>query len=240
MDIIFQEKLDMIENTINTGLDAESTSRVLRILEGPELPSEVIEHMKLYSETLPRGHDIPFTPEQRFLHFIWDVFDKLPLCLIAPFSIPFRRLIAQHLFKSCGKALIAEENVRFNFGQFLDVGDNVFFNRGIFLDSKGGISIGDFVAIAEDVRIFTHNHSEASHLTREYHKVVIQDYAKIYAGATILPGVTVGKEAIVASGSLVTKDVPPNAVVSGIPARFIRERRTEGRHGDDLEHIWLY
>ena len=106
--------------------------------------------------------------------------------------------------------------------------------------SKGGIELGNFVALAEDVRIFTHSHSESSHMEREYHKVVIEDYAKIYAGATILPGVTVGKEAIVASGSMVTHDVPPNMVVAGSPAKVIRERKSEGKHGDELDHLWLY
>ncbi|MDR3556281.1 MAG: hypothetical protein P4L55_16125 [Syntrophobacteraceae bacterium] len=100
--------------------------------------------------------------------------------------------------------------------------------------------LGNSVAPAEDVRIFTRSHSESSHIVREYHKVVVEDYAKIYAGATILPGVTVGKEAIVASGAMVTRDVPPGMVVAGSPAKVIRKRRTDGRTEDDLDHIWLF
>ena len=111
---------------------------------------------------------------------------------------------------------------------------------GVFLDSKGGITIGNYVALTEDVRIFTHSHSESSHIVREYREVVIKDYAKIYTGATILPGVTIGEQAIVAAQSLVTMDVPPNTVVAGMPAKVIRERNTEGRSGDDLDHIWLF
>jgi len=199
-----------------------------------------LEHVRLYSEALPKGHETPFTPQQRYLHFLWDFLDRLPLGLIVSFSIPLRRLIAKHLFKRCGTALIVEEHVTFNFGQFIELGDHVFFNRGVFLDSKGGIVIGDFVALAEDVRIFTHNHSEASHMVREYHPVVIEDYAKVFAGATIMPGVTLGEESIVGSGATVTADVPPRTVVAGSPAKVIRERKTDGRHADDLDHIWLY
>ena len=116
----------------------------------------------------------------------------------------------------------------------------MFFNRGVFLDTKGGVHLGNSVALAEDVRIFTHTHSEASHIARTYGRVVVEDYAKIYAGATIMPGVTVGSQAIVAAGSMVNQNVPPNMVVAGTPARVIRERKTEGHEGDALDHIWLF
>ena len=57
---------------------------------------------------------------------------------------------------------------------------------------------------------------------------------------TIFPGVRVGREAIVASGALVTHDVPAGMVVAGMPAQVLRERQTDGRHGDELDHIWLF
>lgn len=242
MGNVFEDKLAAIEQIISEGLTAARVAEILTLIEAPPVSEQVLEHMKLYSDTLPnpRGGETPFSPQQRFLHFLWDVFDKLPLSLVVPFSIPFRRLLAAHLFKRCGVAFIAEENVRFNFGQFLEAGDNVFFNRGVFLDTKGCIELGNFVALAEDVRIFTHSHSESSHLERTYARVVIEDYAKVYAGATILPGVRVGTESIVAAGALVTRDVPPNGVVAGSPATLIRERKSDGRHGDELDHIWLY
>lgn len=237
---IFAERLEEITRLVETGPTASNTRDILRLLDGPDVPLAMLEQMKLYSETLPRGHEKPFTPYQRHLHFLWDMFDRTPLSLMVPFSLPFRRLLASKLFAQCGLAFVCEENVRFNYGQLLELGDNVFFNRGCFLDSKGGIRIGDSVALAEDVRIFTHTHSEASHMVREYHPVVIESYAKIYAGVTIMPGVTIGSQAIVASGSLVTKDVPPNTVVAGMPARGVRERHTDGRQGEELDHLWLY
>jgi len=70
--------------------------------------------------------------------------------------------------------------------------------------------------------------------------VVICDYTKVYSGAMILPGVTIGEQAIVAGGAVVTKDVPPNAVAAGIPAQVTRQRRNEGRSKEQLNHIWLY
>ncbi len=240
MGTIIDLTLKEIGGIIENGLDAAGALYILKILDGPRYSKEFIEELTLYSELLPLGREKPFSPEQRYLHFLWDAFDKLPICLNANVGILFRRLIAERLFKKCGAGFIAEENFRFNFGQNIEAGDFVFLNRGVFIDSKGGVIIGNNVGITEDVRIFTHSHSEASHITREYKPVIIKDYAKIYTGAVILPGVTVGEQAIVASHSLVTKDVPANTLVAGMPAQVIRERKTEGKVGEELDNIWLF
>jgi acetyltransferase-like isoleucine patch superfamily enzyme len=240
MGTVINNKLEEIGAIIQDGLDTEGVLRILRLLDVSAYTKELIEDTTLYSEFLPLAREMPFTSEQRYLHFLWDALDKLPICINANFSILFRRLIAGRLFKRCGAGFTAEENFRFNFGQNLDVGDFVFFNRGVFIDSKGGVSIGNSVGIAEDVRIFTHSHSEASHIIREYKSVIIKDYVKIYTGAVILPGVTIGEQAIVAAHTVVTKDVPANMVVAGSPAQVIRERKTKGKSGDELDHIWLF
>lgn len=232
--------MGQIEELLDNVADPEAVQDILAVLQAPPMAAESIRHLRLYSETLPKAEEHPFTPSQRHLHFLWDAFDKLPLCLSVTFAFPFRRALAKRLFGRCGLAFSAEENVRFNFGQFLSVGDTVFCNRNVFLDSKGGISLGDGVAIAEDVRIFTHTHGEASHIERTYAPVTIGNYAKIYCGSVILPGVTIGEQAIVAAGSLVTHDVPANMVVAGRPAKVLRERRTGGHTGAELDHIWLF
>jgi acetyltransferase-like isoleucine patch superfamily enzyme len=70
--------------------------------------------------------------------------------------------------------------------------------------------------------------------------VIIGDYAKIYSGAMIFYGIKIGEQAIVAAGAVVTKDVPANHVVAGIPAEVIRERHTDGRIREELNHRWLH
>ncbi|MDD5009758.1 MAG: acyltransferase [Syntrophorhabdaceae bacterium] len=240
MGKILNQRFEEIKVIVDKGINAKGTVEILKVLDAPPYIRELVEELELYSELLPLGREHPFTAEQRYLHFLWDTFDKLPICLFVNFAILFRRLIAEHLFKRCGTGFIAEENLRFNFGQNIEIGDSAFFNRNVFIDSKGGVAIGNYVGLAEDVRIFTHTHSEASHIVREYHPVVIKDYAMVYTGAVILPGVTIGEQAIVASHAMVTADVPPNTVVAGMPATVIRERKTEGRTGEDLDHLWLY
>ena len=240
MGLIIDQTLEEITGILDGGLNARGAQLILKILDGPPYSEELLEELVLYSELLPLGQESPFTREQRYLHFLWDAFDKLPVCLYATFGILFRRLIAERLFRKCGVGFIAEENCRFNFGQNIEVGDFVFFNRGVFIDSKGGVVIGHRVALTENVQIFTHTHSESTHTLREYHPVIIKDYAKIYTGATIFPGVTIGEEAIVAAHSVVMKDVEPGMLVAGTPAQAIRPRKKEGKSGDDLDHLWLF
>jgi acetyltransferase-like isoleucine patch superfamily enzyme len=240
MSTWFDACLCQIEELLDHVAEPEAVQDILAVLQAPPMALESIRHMRLYSETLPKAEEHPFTLAQRHLHFLWDAFDKLPLSLSVTFAFPFRRALAKRLFGACGTMFAAEENLRFNFGQLIRVGDGVFCNRNVFLDSKGGIRLGNGVALAEDVRIFTHTHGEASHIERTYKAVIIEDYAKIYCGSVILPGVTIGPQAIVAAGALVTHDVPAGMVAAGRPAKVLRERRTEGREGSELDHIWLF
>lgn len=233
------ELLNQIENILNKELTKEGVMEILNLIKCP-FPFEILDEIKLYSDYLPKSKEVGFNEEKRFLHFLWDVLDKSPMCLVANFSIPYRQILAKRLFKSCGKNFIAEENVRFNLADNIEIGDNVFINKGTFIDSKGGVIIGNSVGIGEGVSIFTHSHEEHSHKTRTYSAVTIKDYAKIYSNSTILPGVTINKQGIVAASSLVGKSVEENALVAGIPAKTIRERKSFSKNEEELDHIWLY
>lgn len=240
MSTWFSTRLRQVEELLAHIDQPEAVVDIMAILEAAPIELNTVCRLHLYAETLPMAQQCPLTPAQRHMHFLWDAFDKLPLSLVVPFSIPFRRLLARRLFATCGAAFTAEENVRFNFAPLLRVGDGVFINRNVFLDTKGGITLGHGVALAEDVRIITHTHGEASHIERIYKPVAVGDYAKVYSGAMLFPGVTVGRQAIVAAGSLVVHDVPENMVVAGRPAKILRERRTDGKEGEALDHIWLF
>lgn len=237
MDIA--ERLGEIERVFDTGLDGEGLGLVLDLLGAGAFPRELIAEMHVYSEYLPKAKELGFTREQRYLHFLWDCLDRLPIGLAVDFAFPFRRMVAGRLFRRCGARFNAEQNVGFNFGQNIETGDDVFINRNTFLDSKGGIEIGNSVGLGENVTVFTHSHSESVHEERAYAKVVIEDFVKVYSDSMILPGVTLGEQSIVAAKSMVTKDVEPDTVVAGVPAKPVRERRTGGRKGPELRHIWL-
>lgn len=114
--------------------------------------------------------------------------------------------------------------VYINYGKHLSIGKNVFINFNCTFLALGGITIEDNVLIAPDVKLLSENHplSPAERHTLVPGKIHIKQNAWIGAGAIILPGVTVGENAIVAAGAVVSKDVPDNTIVGGIPAKIIK------------------
>lgn len=107
----------------------------------------------------------------------------------------------------------------------MKVGSYTHINRGCLLDARGGITIGDNVSISHDVRILTGSHDYRSASFRaHYLPIVIDDYAWLGVGSTVLCGVHIGRGAVVAAGAVVTHDVPPYTIVGGVPARKIGER----------------
>lgn len=112
-----------------------------------------------------------------------------------------------------------------DFGRHIRIGRGVFINSGAMFTDLGGITLEDNVLIAPRVNILTVNHPEAPEKRRGLilKPVTVKKGAWIGAGATILPGVTVGENAIVAAGSVVAKDVPPNVIVAGVPAGVVRK-----------------
>jgi len=108
------------------------------------------------------------------------------------------------------------------------IGNNCIINSRAVLDGRTGrIVIGNNVDIARETIIFTLEHDPNSdHHTTRSGDVVIEDYVWIASRVTILPGVRIGRGAVVASNAVVTKDVEPMAVVAGIPAKKIGERKS--------------
>lgn len=115
-----------------------------------------------------------------------------------------------------------------DFGKNIHVGTNVFINSGCRFQDQGGIFIGDDALIGHNVVLATLNHGIAPALRQSLVPAPIHLGDRVWIGsnATVLPGVSIGTNSIVGAGSVVTKDVPENCIVAGVPARFIR-RLTE-------------
>ncbi|MDE7208425.1 MAG: sugar O-acetyltransferase [Clostridia bacterium] len=111
-----------------------------------------------------------------------------------------------------------------DYGQNITIGKNVFINSGCCFQDQGGIEIGDNVLIGQQVVIATLNHDlmPKDRANMSPAPIKICDDVWIGAHATILSGVTIGKGAVVAAGAVVTKDVPSNTVVAGVPAKIIK------------------
>src|ERR1700753_3352905 len=110
-------------------------------------------------------------------------------------------------------------------GNEIRVGRNVFVNQNCTFYDLGGLDIADDVMIGPNVNIITAGHPVEPAQRRAVtigKPIVVEKNVWIAAGATIIGGVTVGENSVVAAGSVVTKDVPPNTLVGGNPARVIR------------------
>lgn len=104
----------------------------------------------------------------------------------------------------------------------IKIGKNVFINGNFLAMSRGGITIEDDVQIAANVQVLSNNHDPYERQILLCKPVLIKKGAWIGAGATILPGVTIGEHAIVGVASVVTHDVPDCAVAVGNPAKVIK------------------
>ena len=102
------------------------------------------------------------------------------------------------------------------------IGDNVFINSNSLLMARGGITIEDDVMIAANVQLLSNNHDEYDRQVLTCKPIHIKKGAWIGAGASILPGVTIGENAIVGAGAILTKDVGDCEVAVGIPARVVK------------------
>jgi acetyltransferase-like isoleucine patch superfamily enzyme len=110
-------------------------------------------------------------------------------------------------------------------GTDISVGRNVFINQNCTFYDLGGLDIADDVMIGPNVSLITSGHPIEPSRRRDFviaKPIVIERNVWIAAGATVIGGVTIGENSVVAAGSVVTRDVPPNSLVGGNPARLIR------------------
>ena len=107
----------------------------------------------------------------------------------------------------------------------ITIGEDSIVGDHVFLDGRAPLTIGDHVDIASQVLIYNSEHNlQSEDFSATCAPVSIEDYVFIGPRAIILPGVKVGKGAIVAAGAVVSKDVPEFAIVGGVPAKIIGER----------------
>jgi maltose O-acetyltransferase len=113
----------------------------------------------------------------------------------------------------------------------ISIGEDTIIGSGVFLDGRAPLKIGNHVDIASEVMIYNAEHDlESETFKAREESVEVGDYVFIGPRVIILPGVKIGKGAVVAAGAVVTKDVPDFAIVGGVPAKVIGERKTKDLH----------
>ena len=159
---------------------------------------------------------------KNFINGSYRLFQSIVMFL--PFS--YLRIAWCKLFiKQFGKHIYISRNLDIRSPWKGELGNNVIINKRVLLDMRGGLYIGNNVDIAQDVQIWTAEHDVSSTVHAMISSPVkIADNVWIASRAIILPGVTIGKGAVVACGAIVTKDVEPFTIVAGVPAKKISER----------------
>ena len=143
----------------------------------------------------------------------------------------FRRFFYRLAGIKIGKGSTIHTKARFYDPRNIVIGEDTIIGEGVVLDGRDQLIIGSHVDIATDVMIYNSQHDvNQENFAATNAPVKIEDYVFIGPRVIILAGVTVGRGAIVGAGAVVTKDVPPYAIVGGVPAKIIGERRNKDLH----------
>jgi maltose O-acetyltransferase len=136
----------------------------------------------------------------------------------------FRRVYWRSRLGDIGQGCYIYPNVVIHFPGSVSIGSRVSMAEFVHIWGGGGVRIGDGVMIASHCMITSQSHNVDPSTRREnvFKQVVIGDNVWIGSGATILPGVSIGKNSVIAAGSVVTHDVPGNTLVKGAPAKVCR------------------
>lgn len=141
--------------------------------------------------------------------------------------------LLREILGSCGKDVFVEQPFHCDYGWNIEVGDNFFANYNLTVLDVGKVIIGNNVMLAPNVSIYTAGHPvhpDSRNSGYEYGiAVTIGDNVWIGGNVVINPGVTIGNNVVIGSGSVVTKDLPDNAVAAGNPCRVLRYITEEDR-----------
>lgn len=143
-------------------------------------------------------------------------------------GILIRYIFIRKMAKSCGRNVSIKRHCYLYRIKGLSIGNNVCIHEGVYINAVGGLTIGDNVSIGHGTDILTFNHQwYDSSKPIKYNDIVkksvtIGNDSWIGVGTKIMAGVNIGERTIIAAGAVVTKDVKPNTMVGGCPARLIK------------------
>ena len=178
-----------------------------------------------------------FDRRKRFLLFgLYSFAENLFFLVLELLPRFVRNIIFKGIFASFGKDNLIDYRTYFRYPWKISIGSNVSINRGVTIYASHAVPsariiIKDNVAIGPQVKIFSASHNiEGLGLDDTAETIVINEYSWIGGASIILPGVSIGRGAIIGSGSVVTSSVPDNAVAVGNPAKVIKMRAVEDSH----------
>jgi acetyltransferase-like isoleucine patch superfamily enzyme len=197
--------------------DREKLSQAARAAYHSFDPRNITTEPEYYTDV-----DAGLYAQRKPMIWLWQMFDRSPLGQNSLLAHRFRRLLAPLIFRSVGENFKCWQFVEWSFGYNLTIGNNVVIHRHVLLDDRGGIEIGNDVSISDYANIYSHSHD-----VYDIHNVLtpptrIGNGVRITYHATVLAGMNVGDHAMIGTGAVVTRDVEPNHIVVGIPAKTVK------------------
>ena len=162
------------------------------------------------------------------LLWFWHSLDLTPLGQSVHSGVAIRKTLAPHIFKRVGRNPKFFQNVEFSVGYNLEFGDDVVIHQHVLLDDIGGLVFGDRVSVSDYVDIYSHTHHILATPDVTLKQTVIGSDVRITVRSTVLAGVTIGDDAMIGTGALVNRDIPPHAIALGRPAKVLRCKDREG------------
>ena len=166
------------------------------------------------------------------LLWLWVQFDHSPLGQNVHLGLRVRRLLAKHVFRHCGENVRIFRDVEVSFGYNLSVGDHTTIHRYVLLDDRGEIVIGSNVSISDYANVYSHAHDIEDIERVTCGRTVIGDGSRVTYHGVVLSGMTIGRNAMVGTMGVVTRQVPDHHISVGIPAKSVRVKR-EGLRGKE-------
>jgi maltose O-acetyltransferase len=138
------------------------------------------------------------------------------------FALPFREVLADHLFAEAGEDLRLFGGIKIQCGHNVRMGDNVVVHNDVLLDDRGELVVGDRVSIADRSHVHTHSHDVVEQSDVTNYRTVLEDDVRLGYGSMVNAGCRVGENALVGASAMVRGDVPAHHVAVGAPAKGVR------------------
>jgi maltose O-acetyltransferase len=160
--------------------------------------------------------------EAKCLQYLWRGFDLSPVSNNIAFAIPFREMLANHLFDEAGDGLRLFSGIKIQCGHNIKMGDNVVVHNDVLLDDRGELVIGDRVSIADRSHLHTHNHDTVDQADVTCYRTILEDDVRLGYNTMIDAGCRVEENALVGASSMVRGDVPAHHIAVGSPAKTVK------------------
>ena len=206
------------------GVDPETLPPSTQVLLAQMDARSVTLEPEYYAET-----DLERYARVKPLIWLWEGFDRSALGENVYLGVKFRRILAQRIFRSCGRNFKAFHHVKLSFGYNLEVGDGVVVHRHVLLDDRGGIRLGNGASVSDFANIYSHSHDVVEGRDITTLVTVIGDGVRITYHATVMSGVHLADGTMLGSFGMATRDTDPHTIYAGIPAKKIKDKPVRER-----------